>query len=110
MDNNKLKSLFPRLYTISMDQGKMVGEVGSLEALGWTWRLRWRRPRFDWESSMEAELINLITRKILSKETEDTIVWSANPNGVFSVKSAYLTLCIQSNGISHDIFFSLMAS
>jgi len=93
MDNNKLISLFPRLFTISLDQAKTVGEVGSWEALGWNWRLRWRRPRFNCESSMEGELLNLITGKNLSKETEDAIVWSGDHNGVFSVKSAYLTLC-----------------
>ena len=69
---------------ISMDQGKKVGEVGFWEATEWSWRLRWRRPRFEWESYMEAELMNLITGKRLSKESGDDIVWSGDPNGIFS--------------------------
>ena len=66
MENNKLKTLFPRLFFVSLDQGKTVDEVGTWEDVGWNWRLlRWRRPRFNWESSMEEEF------KDLCKEFKD---------------------------------------
>ena len=35
MENKKLKTLFPRPFSVSLDQGKTVVEVGSWEALGW---------------------------------------------------------------------------
>ena len=47
VENKKLKTLFPRLFSVSLDQGKTVAEVGSWEDLEWNWRLRWRRPRFS---------------------------------------------------------------
>ncbi|XP_068479070.1 uncharacterized protein [Phaseolus vulgaris] len=104
MDNKKLKQLFPRLHTISLDQGKKVSEVGYWEDMEWSWRLRWRRPRFEWKSTMEADLMNLITRKRLTKETEHVMVWNGDPNGVFAVKSAYQYLCHSITGISHNGF------
>jgi len=60
VENYKLKTLFPRLYSVSLDQSKVVGEVGSWEDVGWSWRLSWRRSRFAWESVMEEDLLNLI--------------------------------------------------
>jgi len=104
LGNNKLKFMFPRLYTIYLEQGKMVGEVGSWGELGWSWRLGWRRTRFEWENSVEEEMMNLITRKTLNKDSEDIIEWNGDPKGVFSVKSAYLTLFNYPNGSSPNVF------
>jgi len=81
-----------------------VGEVGSWGELGWSWRFGWRRTRFEWENFVEEEMMNLITRKTLNKDFEDIIEWSGDPKGVFSVKSAYLTMCNYSNGSSHNVF------
>jgi len=78
LGNNKLKFMFPRLYTISLEQGKLVGEVGTWGELGWSWRLGWRRTRFEWETSVEEEMMNL-------RDAEDIIEWSGDPKGVFSV-------------------------
>ena len=39
LKNNKLKTLFPRLCSISLDQGKKLDEVGTWEDTGWNWRL-----------------------------------------------------------------------
>jgi len=83
VENKKLKTLFPRLFFVSLDQGKTVAKVGSWEDLEWNWRLRWSRPRFSWESAMEGELLNLITGKNLSKGTKDALVWNGDRNGVY---------------------------
>jgi len=87
--NIKLAILYPRLYSLSLDQGKKVGEVGVWEDLGWHWRLRWRRVRFVWESAQEEELLKFISRGALIREEEDTQLWGRDSTGVFSVKSAY---------------------
>ena len=81
-----------------------MGELGSWGALGWSWRLRWRKTRFEWEKSMEADLMNLIIGKIVNKDSEDSIVWSGNNKGVFSVKSAYLTLCNSFNHYKKKVY------
>jgi len=40
----------------------------------------------------------------LCKEAKDTLVWSGDQNGVFSVKSTYLNLSHQYIGSSNDVF------
>jgi len=104
LDDIKLRSLFPRLFSISLDEGKTVGEVGYWEDSGWNLRLSWRRPRFNWESAMEGDLLNRIHGKLVSKEVEDTLVWNGDHKGAFSVKSAYMTMSYQSNDGRNDVF------
>ena len=58
---------------------------------------------FNWESAMEEDLINLLIGKSLYKECKDTLIWTEEHDGVFSVKSAYLTLCSQANNGPQDI-------
>jgi len=53
---------------------------------------------------MEGDLLNLIIGENLCKETKGALVWNGAHNGVFSVKFAYLNMCIQYNGISNDVF------
>ena len=65
---------------------------------------------FNWESAMEEDLINLLIGKSLYKESKDTLIWTEEHDdvfSVFSVKSAYLTLCSQANNGPQDIFSSL---
>ena len=43
VDSNDLKSMFPRLYSLSLNQGQTVGEVGVLINSKWRWSMGWRR-------------------------------------------------------------------
>jgi len=52
LQNSSIKSLYPRLYSLSLDQGKTVGEVGRWEEGRWRFWPNWRRERYDWESNM----------------------------------------------------------
>jgi len=51
--NINLITLYPGIYSLSLDQGLMVDEVGEWVNSTWQWRLRWRRARFEWESMQE---------------------------------------------------------
>ena len=51
--DTSLRSLFPRLYSLSANKEQTVEEVGMWEGLDWKWRLGWRRERFEWELEME---------------------------------------------------------
>lgn len=42
----KLMQLFPRLYSISLYQGRTLGEVGIRTVTGWQWCLGWRKNKF----------------------------------------------------------------
>ena len=87
--NSKIVNLYPRLYSLSKDQRKKVGEVEVWEDLGWQWRLRWRRVRFVWESTQEEDMLRYIYRGALNREEMDIQLWKRDSTGDFSVKSAY---------------------
>jgi len=67
----------------------VLGEMGAWEDNGWSWRLRWRRSRFMWESVMEKDLLSLIMRKTPRKDRNDVLMRNGEQDGEFSVKSAY---------------------
>lgn len=73
--NCNLKTLFPGLYSLSLNQGQKVEEVGEWDESVWRWRLKWRRERFEWESSLVEELVVHISTTILLKEEKDVQVW-----------------------------------
>ena len=87
--NSTLKTLYPRLYSLSLNQGQKVEEVGACDDLEWRWTLNWRRSRFEWESDLEYELGNHISRVRVRKDVEDTLLWRSSADGVFSVRAAY---------------------
>jgi len=81
-----------------------VEEVGAWDDLIWRWSLTWRRSRFDWESLLESELVNLISRVSFRKDVEDTQVWKSDEFGCFSVKSAYEFLAKSEVGSQKEVF------
>jgi len=87
--NANLKTLFPRLFSLSLNKGQKVGEVGVWEESVWQWKLRWRRDRFEWEVPFETELGMLISRATVTKDEHDKQVWRGDGSGSFTVKSAY---------------------
>jgi hypothetical protein len=50
--------------------------------------LSWRRPLFQWEADLGAQLLSLLESAVLAPE-DDAWSWAPNPEGVFSVKSTY---------------------
>jgi len=87
--NANLKSLFPRLFSSSLNQGQKVEELGVWEESGWCWNLRWRRVRFEWEIPLETELGLHISRATVTKDRKDARVWRSDESGSFTVSSAY---------------------
>jgi len=86
VNNNSLKSIYPRLYALSVDQGLKVKEVGSWVDSVWIWNLRWRRPGFEWEVALQEELSRTLAGFKLDREMKDCMTWKGED---FSVKSAY---------------------
>jgi len=41
----------------------------------WWWRLRWRCVRFEYESTLEVELLRYISNTNMNKEVKDIQVW-----------------------------------
>ena len=104
VNNKSLKELYPRLFSISLNQGMKVGETGYWDSFGWRWNLNWRRERFHWESILEDELLEVLHRVVMHEEAKDFISWNGDPKGFFSVRSAYDLLANQGIRPSYDVF------
>ena len=96
--------MFPRLYSLSLDQGQAVGEVGEWINSEWRWSLKWRRARFEWETPMEADLSMILSRVILKKNIKDNHTWGKEKSRLFSVKSAYECLAKQIRDPQSEVF------
>jgi len=93
--DTSLKSLFQRLYSLSVYQEYKIEDVGVWEGSEWKWRLEWRRDRFEWESELEANLFEHIVRADVKKTKNDIRVWGTEELETYSVNVAYKNL---SNG------------
>ena len=88
----------------------MMGEVGVWEDIVWYWMLRWGRVRFDWESVQEEEMSRFISKGVLNREESDLQLWGGDTIGELSVKSAYMCLANQVNGLTDGLFKQLWQS
>ena len=70
VNNKGIKELYPRLFSISLNQGMKVGETGFWDSYGWHWHLNWRRERFHWESILEDELSEVLSRGVMHKDSK----------------------------------------
>ncbi|XP_068486340.1 uncharacterized protein [Phaseolus vulgaris] len=108
LGNECLRSTYPRLFSLSLDQGKKVGEVGEWEDNRWRWNLNWKRVRFQWETELEVEMLSRLSLGALSKDTSDQLLWKGDQKGMFSVKSAYSVLTNHQTPASKESVFSLL--
>jgi len=65
--------MYPRLYALSLDQGRTVGEVGVWKASTWNWWLRWRRVKFIWKVVQEEDMIRKISMCTINRGLQGDI-------------------------------------
>lgn len=70
---NKLKDLFPRLYSISEDKDKVIEQLGSGLDENWVWSFNWRRYLFVWEQEVMSEFMD--TTRVLGPMGTQNDVW-----------------------------------
>jgi len=99
-----LKTLFPRLYNLFLDQGRRVGEVGVWEGSEWRWGLRWRRERFEWETSLESDLSCHIANAYVIRNVNDVQVWRSGESGCYTVRAAYECLVEAEDSPQVEVF------
>ena len=104
VENVNLKTLYPRLYSLSLEQGLKIVEVGEWGEEGWQWQLEWRRARFEWEVVLEEEMLRYVEKGSMNKEVNDCILWRGDALGVFSVKSAYDCMNSQVSSTTNSVF------
>ena len=107
MDNVSLKHKFPRLFSLSLDTGRTISQVGIWNNNNWLWKLSWRRNLFVWESSLTDLLLQELENKRLTREGESTIdkwLWRDTGCMKFSVKVAYNILLGEESILVGDPF------
>jgi hypothetical protein len=83
-----LSNLFPRLFSLSNHKEGTVDEFFASDGVGVKWFFSWRRPLFLWETDLLDNLLAILEPVNLSL-VEDFWVWTPDPEGSFSVSSAY---------------------
>ena len=107
MENILLLHKFPRLFSISLDTDCTLSQVGVWNNNIWSWKLRWRRNLFVWESSLVDVLLQLLDNKRLTREggvKPDKWLWKDVDNMDFSVKAAYKCLMGETSVVGEDLF------
>jgi mannosylglycoprotein endo-beta-mannosidase len=86
--NFTLESTFPRLFSLSDQKEAMVSELAVCGVDSIVWNFNWRRVLFVWEETLVNRLYDLLNQMRLSAGP-DVWWWKGDPEGLFSVKSAY---------------------
>ncbi|XP_072077829.1 uncharacterized protein [Arachis hypogaea] len=68
LQDGSLKDYFPRLFSISNQQGSVIGDCGFWDGLEWVWNFQRRRELFQWELELLNQLYDRL-RVVLQKET-----------------------------------------
>ncbi|GAU43110.1 hypothetical protein TSUD_373050 [Trifolium subterraneum] len=83
-----LSVIFPRLFSLSNHKDCMVRDFYEDDGDNERWRFSWRRELFQWEVDRLTRLKELLVSFVFSSD-DDSWIWRPDPDGVFSVKSAY---------------------
>ncbi|XP_016199448.1 uncharacterized protein LOC107640440 [Arachis ipaensis] len=95
LQGGPLKVAFSRLFSISNQQGSMVGDCGFWDGLKWIWNFQWQRELFQWELKLVHQLLERLRQVKLSDGKDDNMVWKFDSKGIFSTKSVVQVLQLE---------------
>ncbi|XP_057744025.1 uncharacterized protein LOC130961983 [Arachis stenosperma] len=87
LQGGPLKASFPKLFSISNQQGSMIGDCGFWDVFEWICNFQWRRELFQWELELVHQLQERLRPVKLSTGKKDNVVWKFDNKGVFSTNS-----------------------
>ncbi|XP_025692692.1 uncharacterized protein [Arachis hypogaea] len=94
-----LKERFPRLFSISEQQGAVIGDCRFWDGMEWIWNFKWRRDLFQWELKLVHQLHERLGPVKLSSQSEDNVVWKFdNKVGRVKTKERLTRLGVVTNG------------
>ena len=92
LDKTPLKSLFPRLYSIAINQNASVASLGFWEGFHWIWSFEWRRSLRPQDLIEKEKLDSLLQPVCPSAVAQDQLIWAHSKSGQFTTKSLALEL------------------
>jgi len=101
-DNLNLQAKYLTLYLISNQQTSSINSMRDFVEDRWEWKLIWRRNFFDHEIDMVAAFLAEIESEHIHQSSRDFLCWKADPNGLYSTKSAYKVLQEAHNNANED--------
>jgi len=84
-----LKSIYPRLFSLSSCKDDKVAELGKWINGSWEWQLTWRRSLFEWEKPLVSLFLQGLQRLSVDLEENDSWVWKDGEFPIFTVNSTY---------------------
>ena len=103
-----LKQQYNQLFMISSQQHSLISMMGNFSQDNWRWDLQWRRNLFDHEHDLAVSFMEDITSICIQRNVKDIMMWKAEPNGVYSTKSAYSLMLKLNDSGSQDRFSKLI--
>ena len=91
-DNLTLQQKYPTLYQMSSQQSSTINLMGEFVEDRWEWKLKWRRNFFDHEIDLVAAFLAELENVHINQSSRDSLIWKADPNGIYSTKSTYTLL------------------
>lgn len=102
-----LKNCFKKLFHLSTQKNCLISDMCSWENGEKIWVFSWRRHLSLRESALVEELQRVIADKPLFEGVMDSRIWTAEPGGAYSVRSAYKSLQ-KNEGLNKDPIFRLL--
>ncbi|KAJ9691054.1 hypothetical protein PVL29_013294 [Vitis rotundifolia] len=91
-EDGPLCESFASLFSISLSKDAWVSEVWNPVSDGDGWTPLFVRAFNDWEVALVERLLQKIHTFRVQGEEEDSVIWTASKDGVFSIKSLYSML------------------
>ncbi|KAL5169552.1 putative plastid-lipid-associated protein 11, chloroplastic [Glycine soja] len=87
-----LQQKYNQLFVISRQQNLPISKMGKFYQNTWNWDFKWRRNLFDHENEQAIAFMDDISAISIHQQLQDSMLWKADPTGIYSTKSAYRLL------------------
>ncbi|GMJ09509.1 hypothetical protein HRI_004620100 [Hibiscus trionum] len=101
--NRALKDAFPRVFSLTTNKRGVLADFGFFQDKNWHWKIELRRQVLDWEQTTWENFLRLINGNNINPSSDDSLVWTANSNGIFSV-SSYCKICANDSGVEDEVW------
>lgn len=85
--DSPLKVMFPRLFSIAINQNALVSSYGFWEGMNWIWSFSWHRELRPHDVMEKSRLDEVLQQAFLEQSAKDKLIWAYSSLGQFSAKS-----------------------